>query len=146
MPTFRRHRRGIAVLVGVLVVPLGAGACATWPPASPRPAVALGPCGLVVADAYGDPNMQPPYELHMIFRPSGDEARLTLTGTGWGRTRYNMTGPGKTLDGTLEPDTIDGRSMINPGDWIMPAVGTWHFRFTDDRCFREFDVEVKPKV
>ncbi len=97
-------------------------------------------------DAYGDPNLQPPYQLHMIFRPSGDEARLDVTGTGWGATRFSMSGPGKALDRMIGDGTDDGGNLNNPGSYIMPAVGTWHFRFADDHCIREFDVEVLPKV
>ena len=137
----RRHRRVLALL-GLLVIPFGAAACAS----PPRPAVAVGPCGLVVGDAYGDANMQPPYEVHMIFRPSGDEARLDVTGTGWGATRFSMSGPGQALDRMVGDGTDDGGNINDPGSYIMPAVGTWHFRFADDHCIREFDVEVLPKV
>jgi len=150
VPTSRRHRHVFAVLLGLLVVSLGAAACAMPSPPTPRASAApleviLGPCGLVVADAYGDPNMQPPYQMNMIFRPSGDEARITFDGTGWGPTRVSMSGPGKTLDATMGVGT-DGGSMNDPNHWIMPAVGTWHFRLRDAHCMRVFDVEVKPRL
>ena len=146
MHAHRRRRPVFAALLGLLAIPLVVAACATPPPLTPPPAVALGPCGLVVANDYGGRIMEPPYEMTMIFRPSGDEARLRLTGTGWGRTRATMTGPGKSVDAVIGTGSVDDAGMNVPGSWIMPAVGTWHFRFADDQCTREFDVEVKPRI
>ena len=88
-----------------------------------------------------DAIMTPPYVLNLSYRPSGDEAVVGLTGTGWGRTRSTVTGPGKALDSIVEAET-----MSSPMTYFMNAVGTYHFRLTDDRCVRAFDVEVKPRI
>jgi len=76
----------------------------------------------------------------MYFRPSGDEARIKTTGTGWGETRVSVNGPGKALD-----VTADGESMNSAGYWILPKPGNFHFSLTSDECTRSFDVTVRPR-
>jgi hypothetical protein len=105
--------------------------------------VATGPCELVVAGVVprqDDVVLEPPYETTMYFRPSGDEARITTTGTGWGETRITVNGPGKALAVTAE-----GEHMNHDMYWSMPRPGIFHFQLTSDNCTRAFDVTVKPR-
>jgi hypothetical protein len=104
--------------------------------------VALGPCGLTIANLReGDAIMTPPYVLNLMYRPSADEAVIGLTGTGWGRARVTVTGPGKAVDAIVE-----AQDMNSPDTFFMNEVGIYHYRLTDDRCTRVFDMEVRPRV
>jgi hypothetical protein len=135
--------RGAAVQRLVQVAVAAALACSVVACAMLDRQVSTGPCELVVSRVSpreGDVVVEPPYETTMYFRPSGDEARIKTTGTGWGETRVTVDGPGKALDVTVE-----GESMNDTGDWILPKPGKFHFSLTSDQCTRRFDVTVKPR-
>jgi hypothetical protein len=145
MQASRRHRHAFAALLGPFLLPLVAAGCAAPPdtsllPVRPREVV-IGLCGLAMTNSRDNTPITRPYEMNLMFRPSGDEARITFVGTGWGPTWIGMSGPGKDIGSLMEAE-----SMSHPMDYIMPRVGTWHFRFADNHCLREFDVVVKPRL
>ena len=129
-------RDRLARLALTTTLAFGVAACGTA--LDPR---SVGPCGLVVStfDAKNDLILEPPYRATMYHRPNHvDEVPIIWSGTGWGQTKVNITGPGRGLSSTLEPE-----AMIENRHFVY-APGTWRFRLASAECSRDFEVEVKP--
>ena len=107
-------------------------------------------CTLVVHDVWADEAvLAPPYRTVLHARPGGpDENRIAFSGTGWGTTHAEMSGPGKHVEGDLDAERLIDTG--SPDDawhatvWIVDAPGTWLFRFTSDGCSRELAIDVAP--
>ena len=94
----------LARLAFTATLALGVAACGSA--LDPR---SVGPCGLVVStfDAKNDLILEPPYQATMYHRPNHvDEVPIIWSGTGWGQTKVNITGPGRGLSSTLEPEAM----------------------------------------